>query len=152
MSLKKYFYLFLLLVFSAHIAFAEDIAYKDKDIIRNGDFEDSLVAWFSSACFINSSAVKDGEMGMEISHSTNQQYFFQQLTIPTQLDSATLRFDYRAVHPDEVTYENTFPVDLQVTIAKSDGFDSHDLDNYWLYRILGRTFIPSQRCRYHKVM
>ena len=89
------------------ISRAKDIDYTDFEIIRNGDFEKypKTRSWNTHYCFMGEDGKKDGNYGLQLYYpnplSTGENYdnyAFQQLTIPSELDTATLRFDYRARH------------------------------------------------------
>ena len=106
----KYLAIVLFSVFSYKLTVAEDIVYTNREIIRNGVFENSLYeAWYHHRCGISSLVAKDGKRSMEMKGDTihiDDRFFFQQLTIPTELQSATVLFDYRA---DE-DYVYTMPI------------------------------------------
>jgi hypothetical protein len=120
----------LLSMFSCKFAIAEDIVYTDREIIRNGAFEDySHEAWFDHRCDITSLVSKDGTHSMGMDGGLIQdddRYFFQQLTIPTELESAAIRFDFRA---DEDYVIGHPPVQLQIAVAKGSGFDTTSMEN-----------------------
>jgi hypothetical protein len=120
-------------VFPSQTALAEDVAYTDREIIRNGDFEEDLyTAWYDYRCYIASYYARDGDNGLRLQTYTgdddsDDRYVFQQLTIPSELDSARIRFDYRAVENSGFGVDRQ-PVVLEVSIAKSSGFDSENLE------------------------
>lgn len=107
--------------------FAEDIEYIDKEIIRNGGFEEKLyTGWFANI-FSTTKAAKEGERGME-SYEYSQErddYFFQNLALPSRLSSATVSFDYRAIYNG--TAQAPPSINLHVYLAKSKGFDTESI-------------------------
>ena len=125
MYVKRMIVLALLAAFFSQIAVAEDIVYESKEIIRNGTFEQNLYeAWHRHRCGISSLVAKDGENGMDMADglsSSTDRFFFQQLTIPSELESAIVSFDYRASEDYVVDHP---PVQLQIVIAKSKGFNT----------------------------
>ena len=125
MYVKRMIVLALLAAFFSQIAVAEDIVYESKEIIRNGTFEQNLYeAWHRHRCGISSLVAKDGEYGMDMADglsSSTDRFFFQQLTIPSELESAIVSFDYRASEDYVVDHP---PVQLQIVIAKSKGFNT----------------------------
>lgn len=126
---KAQFIIVLIILFFGQLSYAEDIVYKEKDIILNGDFKSSYrTAWHVYWCDITYKAAKDGESGLRLSDlsAPYDHYAFQKLLVPSELDSAKIRFDYRAVENTGYGIEGQ-PVELQVSIAKSKGFASHDL-------------------------
>ena len=90
----------LLVSVLAQAAGAQDIVYTDKEIARNGDFADSLyTAWHEYWCDVYSQARRGDEgYGLRMMDLSNEDdhYAFQLLTLPTELSSARLAFDYRA--------------------------------------------------------
>ena len=125
-SIKQTMALLLMILSIISIARAEDIVYQEKEIIRNGDFADNLYsAWHDRFCNITSLAAKGEGNGMAMGDLDEPStYFFQQLTVPSELQSATLRFDWRVV---EKSYGDFSPTNLQVAIATSKGFNSATL-------------------------
>jgi hypothetical protein len=120
------------------ISYAEDIDFTDFDIIRNGGFEQSinyganLRSWLTKRCSRGHHGM-EGEWGLRLNivdvggpRRDCDNYAFQQLIIPSELVSATLRFDYRA-DEDQYTGNNT-PITFEVSLATSKGFI--DLGNH----------------------
>lgn len=109
------------------ICHADDIEYINKEIIRNGGFEEKLyTGWFTNISS-TTNAAKEGDRGME-SYEYSQErddFFLQNLMLPSQLQSAAISFDYRTL------YQGTEPVppsiNMQVYLAKSKGFDTESL-------------------------
>lgn len=114
-------------VFGIQISYAKDISYTDFDVIRNGDFELGKKAWFSYGCDITIGAEKDGEYGLSLDYfdETHFHYAFQKLIIPSELTTATIRFDYRVTEND---YAEPSPIIFEVSIGASKGFDSENLE------------------------
>jgi hypothetical protein len=108
-------------------AYAKDISYDDYEIIRNGDFEQDRNAWHVYWCNITSSAQKDGEFGLSLDNlgESSYRYAFQKLTIPSELNAATIRFDYRVTEKD---YEEPSPIIFEVSVGTGKGFDSENLE------------------------
>lgn len=121
----KIFFIIILLLM-AHLSAADDIVYTDREIIRNGDFVLHDTAWHQYWSDITPSADKDAGYGLRLEDLgvSDDRYSFQKLAIPSDLDSATIRFDYRAV--EEIVHLD-LPVVFQVSVAKSKGFDSANL-------------------------
>ncbi len=107
---------------------AEDLTYTDQEIIRNGDFEETFFsAWFTNL-EIRSGAARDSNGGISsyrFNNTRREGVFFQKLTIPSHLQSATIRFDYRVVH-NEVT-DPPSPINLEVYLAQGPGLTTENL-------------------------
>jgi Tol biopolymer transport system component len=120
----------LLVSVLAQAAGAQDIVYTDKEIARNGDFADSLyTAWHEYWCDVYSQARRGDEgYGLRMMDLSNEDdhYAFQLLTLPTELSSARLAFDYRAEADVGIGIDGQ-PVILEASIASSKGFDSENL-------------------------
>ena len=110
------------------ISFAKDINYTKFEVIRNGDFEQDRDAWYVNRSNISSLAGKDGSYGLDLGHGSKVDpyncYAFQKLMIPSELNSATIRFDYGI---DDKDYYDPSPVNFEVSIVASKGFDSEKL-------------------------
>jgi hypothetical protein len=116
LSETKVVLIVLFLVLIAQSAAASDIVYSDKEIVRNGDFEIKLYsAWHQHWCGISPLYAKDGDNGIRLDwyDTSDDRYFFQKLTIPSELESATIRFDYRAVEDIVIGNDGPLPVVLQ---------------------------------------
>jgi Tol biopolymer transport system component len=128
----------LLSLVIAPLSHAQDIGFTDKEIVRNGDFEHKTDAWYQFRCDYGSWYAKSGEYGLRLGSLTGilyeERYFFQQLILPSQLDSATISLDYRS---DEITFGDALPVKFDIVIAKSAGFESWDLEETPPLEVLG---------------
>lgn len=102
--MKNWFSMLSYLVVAASLSFAalsdaKDLAYTDKEIIRNGDFELGKHTWHAFRCDCGSWYAKDGEkefrLGSLGGNLYEERYFFQQLILPSQLESATLRMEMK---------------------------------------------------------
>ncbi len=120
--------IFFILFSVPGFSLAEDLTYTGQEIIRNGDFEESIFsAWFTNLD-IASGAAEDGRGGItsyRLNNARREGVFFQKLTIPSQLQSATIQFDYRVIH-NEVT-ETPSPINLEVYLAQSPGLTTENL-------------------------
>ncbi|MEJ2643227.1 MAG: hypothetical protein P8010_27100 [Desulfosarcinaceae bacterium] len=120
----------LAMLFLAQSAAAKDIVYTDKEIVRNGDFADSLyTAWHVYWCDVHGLARRGDEGNglcmMDLSNEDDH-YAFQLLTLPTELSSARMAFDYRAEADVGVGIDGQ-PVTLEISLASGKGFDSENL-------------------------
>jgi hypothetical protein len=133
----------LAVLFLAQAAGAEDILYTKKEIVRNGDFADSLhTAWHVYWCNISSLARRGDEgngLRMIDLGNNDDHYAFQLLTLPTELTFALLSFDYRTEADVGVGIDGQ-PVILEVSVASSKGFDSENLEEASPLRELGTLF------------
>jgi hypothetical protein len=114
-----FFALLFLLVFSVQICLSEDITYTDKNIIRNGDFEEAeFTVWFTNYD-IEQDAARDGVGGMAISEYGDQAdgFFLQILMLPSVLNSATISYDLRVME-NGIT-DASRPIDMNIYIGKS---------------------------------
>ena len=126
---KSIWILIILMIFCVSFTFAEDIVYTDRDIIRNGDFEENLyTAWHTFWCDMDSdSDAFSGSyvLSLDDLDRTHDHYCFQMLAIPSKLDTASIHFHYRSV---ENYNSGDSAVELQVAIASAKYIDSANLE------------------------
>jgi hypothetical protein len=118
---------FFLLILT-QVSIAADIAYTNKEILRNGGFElGNGKVWHCLGIDVTTLAVKDGQWGayLGVDGTHEDRYLFQKLLIPTKIASATISFDYGA---DEHIDVDDPSISFQVCLAKTKEFDSANLE------------------------
>lgn len=111
----------LITILCAQQIVAADITYTDYHAARNGELDD-WGGWFTERASIAPRGAKDGTGGarFEIDPGDQAGLCYQELTIPTSVDSATVSFDYRSLiqydhHPEH------YPLELYILLGTSQG-------------------------------